>query len=219
MDDETAQALIARLDALERDMVRYRQGTVTAASPLSVALGGSDVSYTDVAALGSYSPSTNDTAATITFGNDMLVLGSIGGSGAVPPGTIAMWATGTAPTGWLICDGSAFSGATYPNLQAALGGTTLPNLAGRFPLGKNGSHAIGTTGGAETHTLSTNEMPAHAHGFSNGGQALGNGAGTNANVTFGGGGFVLINGTDAQGLSQAHNNMPPYLTVNFIIKT
>lgn len=230
MDEDFVAALEARLSAIEGDLVRYRQGKVTAITPnLQVQLGGSSTAITNVSQVSSAALSVDDVVATLAFGNDLLVLGEIGaGTGAIPPGAVTAFAAATAPTGWLKCDGSSVLRATYPGLFAVIGTTygsadgthfNVPNLAGKFPLGVNGSHALASTGGAETHTLSTAEMPAHSHGFSNGGQAIGNGTGTNANVTFGGGGFVLINGTDSKGSSSAHNNMPPYLSLNFIIKT
>lgn len=78
MDPRLLQKLQAQLRDLERGQVRYRQGLVTATSPLSVALGGSDVSYTDVAALDGGIFAVNDVVAVLTFGNDLLVLGKIG---------------------------------------------------------------------------------------------------------------------------------------------
>ena len=70
--------------------------------------------------------------------------GSSEGSGAVI-GAIQMYGGATAPTGWLLCDGSAVSRTTYSKLFEVLGtaygegdGSTtfnVPNFSGRFPLG------------------------------------------------------------------------------------
>lgn len=80
-----------------------------------------------------------------------------------PVGSILMWPTATAPTGWLICNGATFSAATYPALNTVLGGTTLPDLRGRFPIGKavagTGSTLLGA-GGAIDHT---HTGPSHTH--------------------------------------------------------
>jgi len=84
-------------------------------------------------------------------------------TGTVPIGSMMMWATATAPSGWLICDGSSFSAATYPNLATVLGGTTLPDMRTRFPVGVGSGHALGATGGSQTVTLTEAQMPSHTH--------------------------------------------------------
>lgn len=83
-----------------------------------------------------------------------------------PVGEVTMWAGASAnlPPGWLVCDGSTFSSATYPELATLLGGTTLPDLRDRFPIGVSGTKALGATGGAATKTIATGNLPAHTHG-------------------------------------------------------
>ena len=152
---------------------------------------------------------------------------------AAPVGTIQMWPTSTPPTGWLICNGSSFSSGTYPDLAAILGTTTLPNFNGRFPLGvgnsgTNGStqHNLSSSGGEEKHQLTVNEMPSHSHG--SGSLATTqpylsqNGSGTQDKRDGGGTKlyeYTSITGnTSTVGGNQAHNNMPPFYTINFIIK-
>jgi microcystin-dependent protein len=97
------------------------------------------------------------------------------GSGAAqaPVGMIVAFAASLPPTGWLICDGSAISRTTYATLFAVIGtewgvgdGTNtfnVPDLRGRFGLGVSGSHALASTGGAETVTLSVGQLPSHTH--------------------------------------------------------
>lgn len=94
-----------------------------------------------------------------------------------PSGLVSMFAGSTAPTGWLICDGTAISRSTYAELFAAIGVTygagngsttfNLPNLKGRVPVGRDAAQtefdALGETGGASSHTLSSAEMPSHTH--------------------------------------------------------
>lgn len=69
--------LMEKIDKLERERVRFRKGRVTAARPLAVALGGADVPYTNVRKLASATVVAGDHVAVLTWGNDLLVLGTI----------------------------------------------------------------------------------------------------------------------------------------------
>jgi microcystin-dependent protein len=104
---------------------------------------------------------------------------------APPAGGIMMWGTGVAPTGWLLCNGSAVSRSTYSALFAVIGsnfgggdGSTtfnLPNFIGNIPIGLNsGVTAINTinkkTGSLDhTHSVGTHShnVNSHAHGMKN----------------------------------------------------
>jgi len=93
-----------------------------------------------------------------------------------PVGTVLLWPGATAPSGYLICNGSAVSRTTYSLLYTALGGSAspwgqgdgsttfnLPDLRGRVPVGTSATYALAATGGEASHTLAVAEMPAHAH--------------------------------------------------------
>ena len=90
-----------------------------------------------------------------------------------PVGSILTYSGVSAPAGWLLCDGSEVSKATYPRLFSVIGtlyGTAvnsnnfvLPNLADRLPVGKSGSNSIGNVGGASSVTLSVSNLPSHTH--------------------------------------------------------
>lgn len=109
---------------------------------------------------------------------------------AVPAGVMAEFGGLAAPEGWLLCYGQAVSRTTYADLYTAIGTTwgtgdgsttfNLPDYRGRVGAGKDdmgGSSAnrltgipgsldgdtLGATGGAETHTLTTAQIPAHTH--------------------------------------------------------
>lgn len=90
------------------------------------------------------------------------------------PGDIKCSASPNVPDGWLPCDGRTLSRADYPGLFAAIGvrygagdGTfNLPDVRQRIP--RYDPNAIGWTGGADTHTLIDQEMPAHVHDLSPG---------------------------------------------------
>lgn len=109
----------------------------------------------------------------IQQGGVWLVGGRLGGTGSSSPiGSLTMFSGSTAPAGWLICDGSAVSRTTYNDLFAVTGTTygsgdgsttfNLPNMQNRFPIG-SGTNARGATGGSNTLTLSTANLPAHDH--------------------------------------------------------
>jgi microcystin-dependent protein len=102
----------------------------------------------------------------------------------VPAGVISQFAGASAPSGYLLCDGSAVSRTTYSALFAALnttygagnGSTTfnIPNLQNRIPVGKGADVAfdvLGETGGSKTVTLSEANMAAHTHSGSTGNQS------------------------------------------------
>jgi microcystin-dependent protein len=160
-----------------------------------------------------------------------------------PAGSIVLYGGSTAPTGWLICDGSAVSRTTYSSLFTAIGTTygagngsttfNLPNLKGKVPIGQDSNDTafdtLGETGGEKAHTLLTSEMPSHKHNRIRlvvGNQFLGPAGGSNFNVA----GLNLNIGkypytdetntnveTSNTGGGQSHNNLQPYIVLNYII--
>lgn len=164
---------------------------------------------------------------------------STGVAATLPAGMIVPYAGSTAPDGWLLCDGSAVSTTTYSNLYNVIGITyggsgsnfNLPDLRGRVPIGVSPSHTLASSGGAETHTLTVEEIPEHNH-LLGGRQTGGYNANNINNAIFAGGSTAQnIFRSDMEpnvyskntaitntGGDQAHNNMQPYLTLNYIIK-
>lgn len=155
-------------------------------------------------------------------------------------GEIRMFAGSYAPRGWLLCNGQilpiAQNQALFSILGTMYGGDghtnfALPNLNGRVPMHFGGVRTIGESGGAASVALTVNEMPAHSHlarlkGASQGNRDSpeGNVPGTLAgNKTYGQAADAKNNmaGRSAaiasSGGSAAHQNMQPYLTVNFAI--
>ena len=95
-------------------------------------------------------------------------------------GTILPWAMNWAPIGWLPCDGRTLNVMEYQALYSLIGVTyggtpsvnfKLPDLRGRVPVGMGqqpgGSNfVIGTVGGTEATTLTSNNLPPHNHALS-----------------------------------------------------
>ena len=136
------------------------------------------------------------------------------------------------PSGWLICDGSAVSKTTYADLFAAIGITygdsgtdfLLPDLSSRVAVGLSASGTfttLGATGGEENHILTEGEMPSHSHNWTATRQQAGTDDNNNTSeLSKGdrGSGDTLSKDTNSKGSDQAHNNMPPYIVLNYIIK-
>jgi microcystin-dependent protein len=149
-------------------------------------------------------------------------------------GDIKLVSFAFAPRDWALCDGQLLPIGQYQPLFSLLGTTyggdgrtnfALPDLRARIPLHAGGQYVQGQPGGEATHTLTVNEIPAHTHavtGDSTTGKAsLPSGAllAGSAKVAYGPHTDLGMNPLAAlpAGASQPHNNMPPYLVLNFII--
>lgn len=89
-------------------------------------------------------------------------------NGLNPTGALIGLESATVPPGYLLADGSAFSGTSYPDLKTYLGGTTLPDYRGKFLVGRDGTTeflTLGQTGGAKTVTIGSANLPLHTHGL------------------------------------------------------
>jgi microcystin-dependent protein len=156
-------------------------------------------------------------------------------------GSIDMVGFNFAPRNWATCDGQLLSITQNPALFSLLGtqfggnGQTtfaLPDLRGRVPLHQGEgpglpSYTMGERSGEPNHTLISNEIPAHNHSLAvntNGGTSdnpVGNYMASNSEgiKQYSNSAGSSANGTSVgnAGGSQPHNNMPPYLCVNFVI--
>jgi len=141
-----------------------------------------------------------------------------------------------APKGFAQCNGQLMAIAQNQALFSLLGtqyggdGRTtfaLPDLRGRTPIGYNTSYPIGAVGGTETVTLTSQQLPTHAHQLV--GTAAANttrnpngamlGASTGAEYAPTGGPQVDLapNSIAAAGGNQPHENMQPYNVINYCI--
>ena len=166
--------------------------------------------------------------------------------GGIPTGAIMQWTTTLAPDGFLICDGSERSRSTYSELFAVIGTTygsgngsttfNIPNLQGRIPVGRDSSdtnfdklNSPTSYIGAKTHRLSVNELPPHNHLFGGDDQMANwfyrlegfNYDAVSNLQAYAAGKFLtqgLYDGTSYRAGNQPHNNVQPYIVVNYIIK-
>jgi len=156
----------------------------------------------------------------------------------VPVGTVLAYAgkDASVPKGFLLCNGQEVSVRDFPGLYRLIGtiyggdGATkfrVPDLRGRTIIGTGQGggltdRLLGGHGGEESHTLTPEEMPEHSHvqvlddktgTYPGSGQADGNGA----DGAHSGG---VENGTTRNaGGGRPHNTMPPFISLNYIIKT
>ena len=162
--------------------------------------------------------------ASLSGANNLVLTDADGNLSSIqfPKGMIMLWkgSVNNVPEGWALCDGTK----------------DTPDLRGRFVLGANPSdnkndltaRPMGTTGGAETHTLKTEEMPSHTHDIIGKGDDAGycksgqcgfwptdrwtNDAVVKASTS---GGKLVVENT---GGNLPHNNMPPYFALAYIMK-
>src|SRR4051794_21727288 len=153
-------------------------------------------------------------------------------------GEIRIFAGNFAPAGWMFCEGQLLPIAENETLFQLVGTTyggdgestfALPDLRSRIPVHQGAGFALASTGGVETVTLTTQQMPGHPHAFLGSGNSVSTPSPTNGvpgvETVFG----VLAYGTDAPvtsldpasissvGGSQPHSNIQPFICINYII--
>lgn len=255
--DETSYLVIDHLDVTSEltidgylgitDLAVGENGTVTSASIVSAnGFAGTVATATTTPAI---TVSTSITG--IVKGNGTAISAAISGTDYAPPlpvGVIFPYGGSSAPSGWLMCDGSAVSRTTYATLFTAIstafgagdGSTTfnLPNTARKVLVGAGGTgtstlaNTVGATGGAETHTLTTAELAVHNHGVTDpthshnyylpNSDTAGAGVAVGVSADFSASTATSSSTTGISinnaGSGSAHNNLQPSLVTNYIIK-
>ena len=144
----------------------------------------------------------------------------------LPTGSIIMWNGEVIPYGWGLCNGN-----TYQKINGT-GPITSPDLRGKFVLSYGqgelnfSNNTIGATGGAQTVTLTTDQIPAHSHTSNATGTTIGlaqrTGFNTLTEADNSSGELDLTNAAaltiNNAGGGLAHENMPPYYVLAYILK-
>ena len=150
-------------------------------------------------------------------------------------GTVKLWPYATAPSKFLLCDGTLYALSAYPELAAFLGSSYggdgvstfgVPDFRGRAPVGVGTGTASDATAwalaakrGSETHSLTSDQNGQHAHVTPFGTATDGgdyNASGSNTNRVNKVSSSKLS--TETSGTGAAHNNLQPSLGINFIIR-
>ncbi len=152
-------------------------------------------------------------------------------------GEIRMVGFNFAPVGWAFCNGALMAISQSETLFNLIGTTyggdgqntfALPDLQGRFPVHQGSSYIIGELGGVENVTLAVNQMPAHNHravcSSGGGNVAAPNAAfwstdpeGNTAAYNETAGGSMATGALANAGSGLPHENVQPFLGLNFII--
>ena len=145
---------------------------------------------------------TTSTGATVT---GTVTATTFSGDGIIPAGGIIIWsgASNAIPTGWLLCDGS----------------NSTPDLRDRFVVGAGSTYSVGATGGSDSVTLTTAQIPSHTHsiqirtGLDDNNFSFNQGFSSDAPTS---GGTFNSNSTGGGG---SHENRPPYYALCYIMKS
>lgn len=146
--------------------------TNTGASTLNAGGGVAPIKRNDGSALSAGDIVANAYYAVVFDGTNWVMISPVSSQSAVPSGSVMPFAGAAAPAGYLLCDGTSYSAATYAALYAVIGHTyggsggnfNVPNMTGRFPIGaETGTYPLADTGGNAETTLTGAQIADHTH--------------------------------------------------------
>jgi microcystin-dependent protein len=147
-------------------------------------------------------------------------------------GEIRMFGAGVVPRGWMACEGQTLGIATnqalFSIVSTQFGGDgisnfKLPDLRGRVPIGVSPAHPQGQSGGEAAHALIQPEIPVHTHQVSASSTTADQSGIVNdywaSTMSYDAAkdSTMSANAVSTAGASAPHNNMQPYLPLNFCI--
>ena|SRR5438105_1107232 len=153
-------------------------------------------------------------------------------------GEIRMFAGNFAPAGWMFCEGQLLPISENTTLFNLIGTTyggdgqstfALPDLSGRIPIHQGNGFILAENGGVESVTLTVQQIPAHSHPMLSSQTDATTSDPSNALLAIAPVATTFPFGTDAPvtnlsptsvssvGGSQPHDNLQPYLCIDFII--
>lgn len=200
--------------------LRFRRGTAATWAATNPVLGAGE-------------PGQETDTGVVKIGDGSTAWNGLGQLG-IHPGGVVGHAGATAPAGWLMCDGNSYLRASYPALFAEIGtiygaadGThfSVPDLRGRFPIGVSaGLYTPGQLGGSNTHSHTLGSAWAQI-------TAAGNliallrktvtsfTSGVQITATLAANSVAETSGAALGGSTDITDHTPPYLAINYIIKT
>ena len=148
------------------DHIRLLKSTIK--STLPNVTGAITSSHTELNVLDGVTASTSEINKLDGLTATTAQLNALAATGGIPSGGIIMWSGAVAaiPSGWVLCNGS----------------NSTPDLRNRFVVGAGSSYAVNATGGADSVSLSTANLPAHQHDFGASGFTSNSGTHTHPNV-------------------------------------
>lgn len=225
------------------DITSFKWAAVTANSPLRIKMDGDTaaLAITPDSLVDPLTLSVGDRVRVELSLRKIVVHGVANGAGKIEAGRVQMTARAAAPGGWLLCQGQSLLRTDYPALFAAIGGNygavdsthfNIPDARGRTVFGLNASvtqfNALAKIGGAISHLHAAIDANMGAglgldstHSYRWGSSVAFTTAPNNVQtgVTWSGtGSAITLTGLAVRGNTELTEGLPPFITMNYMIK-